>query len=174
MTTHRINLHRFAVPYGEMVLASVGDELCLCDWSGQACAERNLRLVQQSLNAEFEEAPSEVIGRAEEQLEAYFARERKVFSIPLRLVGTPFQKSVWEELMRIPYGELTTYKAVAQRVGNVRCVRAVAQAIGANRLGIIVPCHRVVGSDGSLTGFASGLETKRMLLALEEIDCKNR
>ena len=76
--------------------------------------------------------------------------------------------------MRIPYGELTTYKAVAQRVGNVRGVRAVAQAIGANRLGVIVPCHRVVGSDGSLTGFASGLETKRMLLELEGIDCKNR
>ena len=174
MTTHRINLHRFAVSYGEIVLASVGDELCLCDWSRQACAARNLHLIQRNLNAEFEEAPSEVICRAQEQLEAYFACELKDFSLPLRLVGTPFQKRVWEELMRIPYGELTTYKAVAQRVGNAKGVRAVAQAIGANRLGIIVPCHRVVGSDGSLTGFASGLETKRMLLTLEGIDCTNR
>lgn len=154
-------------PCGEIVLASTENSLCLCDWNDRPCAEQNKRRLFRRLNAEFREEPSKVIQRTKEQLDEYFVGKRKAFDIPFFLVGTDFQKRVWNALQEIPFGETRTYKEVAQRVGNVKGVRAVAQAIGANGLCIIIPCHRVIGSDHSLTGFAGGLEAKRTLLEIE-------
>ncbi len=108
--------------------------------------------------------------RAAEQLREYFRGTRKEFSLPFaveKLKGTAFQKSVWQALLTIPYGQTRSYKQIAEAVGKPEAVRAVAQAIGANPLGIIIPCHRVIGANGSLTGFSGGLEKKRHLLALE-------
>ncbi|MBI2165978.1 MAG: methylated-DNA--[protein]-cysteine S-methyltransferase [Chloroflexi bacterium] len=101
------------------------------------------------------------------QLEEYFAGKRRRFSPHLDLRGTPFQCQVWGALLAIPYGETRTYLQIAQAIGRPGAVRAVGQAIGANPLSIVVPCHRVIGSDGSLTGYGGGLERKRHLLELE-------
>ncbi len=101
------------------------------------------------------------------QLRAYFKRELKQFDLPLAPVGTPFQLKVWQALRTIPYGALVSYKIIAEAVGNPKAVRAVGAANGKNPIPIIVPCHRVVGSDGSLTGFGGGLETKQRLIDLE-------
>ncbi len=105
--------------------------------------------------------------RGREQLRAYFARELRVFDLPLRLEGTPFQREVWEALRRIPYGTTTSYGALAASLGRPRAVRAVGAANGQNPIAIIVPCHRVIGADGGLTGFGGGLPRKRALLELE-------
>lgn len=101
------------------------------------------------------------------QLNEYFAGERHEFDLPLRLDGTEFQLLVLEELRRIPYGETTSYGAVAKRIGRPKAVRAVGAANGRNPIPIIVPCHRVIGSGGDLTGFGGGLDTKKALLRLE-------
>lgn len=101
------------------------------------------------------------------ELRAYFRGELKRFSVPLILNGTEFQVRVWRELQNIPYGETISYRELAERIGNPRAVRAVGLANGANPIPIIVPCHRVIGSNGNLTGFGGGLDTKRKLLALE-------
>ena len=104
----------------------------------------------------------------EKQLKEYFAKERKEFTLPITLVGTPFQEEVWKVLQTIPYGETRTYKEQAITIGNPKGVRAVANANSKNRLSIIVPCHRVIGSNGTLTGYAGGLSRKEFLLNLEK------
>ena len=101
------------------------------------------------------------------QLQAYFRGELKEFDLPLAMEGTEFQLRVWNALRAIPYGETISYAQLAERIGNPKAVRAVGLANGSNPIPIIVPCHRVVGSDGSLTGFGGGLSTKKMLLELE-------
>ena len=101
------------------------------------------------------------------QLEEYFAGGRRRFDLPLDLRGTDFQKRCWQELLKIPYGETRSYAEIARAIGNPAAVRAVGLANGKNPIAIVVPCHRVIGSDGSLTGYGGGLETKRKLLQLE-------
>ena len=101
------------------------------------------------------------------QLEEYFAGERKSFELPLKLTGTEFQVRVLEELQRIPYGETKSYRDIAERIGRPKAVRAVGAANGRNPIPIIIPCHRVIGSHGELTGFGGGLDTKEALLRLE-------
>ncbi|MDO9417798.1 methylated-DNA--[protein]-cysteine S-methyltransferase [Pararhizobium sp.] len=110
-----------------------------------------------------------VLRLAEQQLDAYFAGQRTVFDISLDMKGTDFQKSVWVALLTIPFGETRSYADIARQIGSPRAFRAVGAANGRNPISIITPCHRAVGSDGSLTGFAGGLEAKRYLLDLENI-----
>ena len=102
-----------------------------------------------------------------EQLTQYFAGERQTFDVPLRLAGTPFQQRVWQELTRIPYGGTISYGQLAQRIGRPTATRAVGAANGRNPISILVPCHRVIGSTGHLTGYGGGIENKQWLLALE-------
>ncbi|HEY1601647.1 MAG TPA: methylated-DNA--[protein]-cysteine S-methyltransferase [Pirellulales bacterium] len=102
-----------------------------------------------------------------EQLEEYFAGERNQFNVPVRLDGTPFQQRVWQELVRIPYGKTITYAQLAARVGKPTASRAVGNANGRNPVSIIVPCHRVIGADGKLTGYGGGVDKKEWLLAWE-------
>jgi methylated-DNA-[protein]-cysteine S-methyltransferase len=109
-----------------------------------------------------------VLVKTERQLGEYFAGKRKAFSIALDMRGTRFQKDVWEALLAIPFGETRSYGQLATKLGNPRATRAVGAANGRNPISIIVPCHRVIGSSGKLTGFAGGLETKAHLLSLEE------
>ena len=105
--------------------------------------------------------------KLQKQLSEYFSGSRKSFSMKLDLQGTEFQKRVWNELTKIPYGKTITYKELAVRLSNVKSIRAAGTANGANPIPIIIPCHRVIGSDGSLTGYAGGLEMKEKLLQLE-------
>nr|WP_254053980.1 methylated-DNA--[protein]-cysteine S-methyltransferase [Singulisphaera sp. GP187] len=108
-----------------------------------------------------------VLVEAERQLNEYFAGKRKVFSVKLDFVGTPFQKKVWQAMLSIPFGETRTYGELAKQIGDPNAVRAVGAANGKNPLSIIGPCHRVIGASGKLTGFAGGLEAKALLLRLE-------
>lgn len=105
--------------------------------------------------------------RVREQLAEYFSGERRQFDLPLRVDGTPFQQRVWQELVRIPFGTTITYTQLADRVGNPNASRAVGNANGRNPISIIVPCHRVIGADGKLTGYAGGVDKKKWLLAWE-------
>ena len=122
----------------------------------------------------FDQPPGEptpdapLLQRAVAQLGEYFAGERTEFDLPLAPPATAFQRRVWDELARIPYGTTTTYGEVARRLGDPLCVRAVGLANGRNPIGIVVPCHRVVGADGKLRGYAGGIERKQRLLALED------
>jgi methylated-DNA-[protein]-cysteine S-methyltransferase len=116
-----------------------------------------------------EDASHPVLRKAIAQLEEYFAGERKEFDLPLDVRGTTFQKQVWEQLLAIPYGKTRSYGEIATRLGKPTASRAVGAANGRNPLSIVVPCHRVIGMSGALTGFAGGLEVKRVLLELEGI-----
>lgn len=111
---------------------------------------------------------AEALAFARAQLEQYFAGTRQVFELPLHPLGTPFQLVVWNELARIPFGATISYGELARRIGQPQAVRAVGAANGRNPLPIVLPCHRVIGANGSLTGFGGGLPTKRFLLAMEE------
>ena len=162
-----INIQYFNSSCGLFVLASFGDKLCLCDWSNNPCAERNKRRIERYLNASFKIETTSILEETKRQLDEYFAGNRKAFTIPLHLVGTDFQQQAWNELLNIPYGATTSYKEIAQNIGKPKAVRAVAGAIGANGISILIPCHRVIGSDKSLTGYAGGLKAKKMLLQIE-------
>ncbi len=162
-----VHLSRYESPCGELLLGAVGEKLCLCDWNGMPCVERNKHRLVRLLHVEFTEAPSDIIQRTKQQLDEYFDGERKVFDIPLHPVGTDFQQRVWRALLEIPFGQTRSYKDIALCVGNIKGIRAVAQAIGANGISILIPCHRVIGSNHSLTGFAGGLQAKRTLLEIE-------
>ena len=109
-----------------------------------------------------------ILMETERQLTEYFGGKRRSFSVPLDLRGTPFQRNVWEALLAIPFGETRTYGELAERLGNPQASRAVGAANGKNPVSIIVPCHRVIGASGKLTGFAGGLEAKARLLSLEQ------
>ena len=163
----QINIQYYNSPCGELILASVGDELCLCDWNEKPCAERNKLRLARYMNADFKIETSSVLELARLQLDEYFLGIRRSFDIPLRPIGTDFQKKVWHALLNIPYGETRSYKEIAISMGNPNGTRVVAGAIGANGISIFIPCHRVIGSNHSLTGFAGGLDAKRRLLELE-------
>lgn len=154
-------------PVGQMILGSCGDKLCMCDWTVGKLRSTHDRRICRLLNAVYAEECSGVIKDAIAQLNQYFAGRRTEFSIPIRFAGTEFQCRVWSELLRIPYGKTVTYAEVARRIDNPKAVRAVALSIATNPISIFVPCHRVIGSNSKLTGYAGGLEAKKHLLSLE-------
>lgn len=178
-------------------LGAFGGRLCLCDWADVPARDFVVRRLERGLHARFAPWPDDgslsgsgprgisdspdpdgsdnpddadrcVLDRAARQFDEYFAGRRRVFDLPLLTVGTPFQRAVWELLTEIPFGETRSYAWLAAQLGHPRAVRAVAAANRANALSIFIPCHRVVGSDGSLTGYAGGLAAKRLLLGLEQ------
>ncbi|MFC6635123.1 methylated-DNA--[protein]-cysteine S-methyltransferase [Microbulbifer taiwanensis] len=119
------------------------------------------------IEADWQRRSSPLTDRAARQLQEYFSGERRDFDLPLAPRGTEFQRRVWDALLRIPYGETRSYRQQAEALGNLKAIRAVARANGANRIAVVIPCHRVIGSDGSLTGYAGGLDMKARLLSLE-------
>ncbi len=150
--------HRMASPVGPLLLATDGAALALIDFQSGPHARRP--------DAGWLEDAAPLTS-AIRQLEEYFASERRTFDLPLAPQGTAFQRAVWEALPRIPYGETMSYGELARRIGKPKACRAVGLANGRNPLPIVVPCHRVIGADGSLTGFGGGIDIKRRLLALE-------
>ena len=116
---------------------------------------------------DYELSESDLLTKMCNQLDEYFSRGRKEFDVPILFQGSEFQKMVWNALLKIPYGEVRTYKEQAMMIGNEKASRAVGKANGCNKLFIVVPCHRVIGSNGSLTGYAGGIEMKKYLLELE-------
>lgn len=164
---NRILTKKYNSPCGTLILASFTDKLCLCDWQISRRHKHNIIRLRNLLNAEFEEGSSAFLENAVARLDEYFTGKRREFDIPLLFAGTDFQKSVWNELLAIPYGKNISYAHLAQCIGKQKAVRAVANAIGANPLSIFVPCHRVIGSNHSLTGYAGGISAKNFLLHLE-------
>ena len=165
-----IQIQYYQSPCGELILGAYREKLCLCDWKIE---ERRIiidRRIQKELQASYKEGISEVITRTIGQLDEYFAGRRTTFDIPLLLVGTDFQKTVWNELLNIPYGKTISYAGLSQKLGNPKAIRAIASANGANPISILVPCHRVIGSDGKLVGYGGGLPAKKILLDLESSD----
>lgn len=162
-----ITIKRYESPCGILILGSYGDKLCLCDWQMESHRNHVDRRLKRLLDAECEVGTSAVIENAVKELDEFFAGKRREFDVPLLFVGTDFQKTVWNELLKIPYGKTVSYGEMARRIGNPRAVRALANANGANSISIFAPCHRVIGSDNSLTGYGGGLEAKRKLLTLE-------
>lgn len=162
-----IKIKRYDSPCGVLMLGAFGDQLCLCDWQVEKYRDHVDRRLKKILNVEFEEGSSDVIEKAVWQLDEYFAGKRRTFDVPLLFVGTDFQKMVWNALLTIPFGQTLSYGDMARRIGMPTAVRAVANANGANSISIFAPCHRVIGSDRSLTGYGGGLDAKRYLLALE-------
>lgn len=145
-------------PYGPLTLVAEDGVLC-----GLYMTDQRHRPHEETFGARDES----LFKAAEEQLEAYFASELKEFTLELRLRGTPFQRSVWDQLRKIPYGETRSYGELAETLGNAGASRAVGLANGRNPIGVIVPCHRVVGANGSLTGYGGGLDRKQRLLDFE-------
>ena len=115
-----------------------------------------------------------VLRQAQKQLKEFFAGKRSQFLLPVKFMGTKFQERIWREIARIPFGETISYSELARRAGNPRAIRAAGMNTGLNPIGIVIPCHRVIGKDGSITGYAGGLEWKRHLLNLEEAGCRAR
>ena len=164
---HKINIQHYNSPVGEILLGSYKDKLCLADWRYRRMRSSIDKRIQKGLKAEYVEESSSVIEETIKQLQAYFIGERKTFDIPLLMVGTDFQKSVWDGLIKIPYGTTASYLELSKNIGNEKAVRAVASANGANAISILIPCHRIIGSTGDLVGYAGGLPAKKKLLELE-------
>lgn len=162
-----ITVRRYSSPCGELLLGSYGDSLCMCDWLTEKHRELADRRLERALKAQTVEGTSAVIGNAARQLDEYFSGNRSEFDVPLLFAGTDFQKTVWNALLEIPYGKTVSYKELARKIAMPDAVRAVANANGANSISIFAPCHRVIGSDGSLTGYGGGLDKKLFLLDLE-------
>ena len=152
---------KLKTPVGDVFLAATDNALAALLWE-----EAELERVGARLSGRASSNP--ILAAAEKQLEEYFRGERLRFDLPLELQGTEFQKSVWRELGKIPYGETWSYRELAERVGNPGAVRAVGSANGRNPVSIFIPCHRVVRTGGELGGYAGGLGNKRFLLDLEK------
>ena len=147
-------------PFGALKLVGNDEGLAAILWENDS--PRRVRLADLT-----EDASDSVLVETERQLAEYFQGKRKVFDVPLAFAGTPFQQTVWQALLTIPFGETRSYAQIAHQIGNPTAVRAVGAANGRNPISIIAPCHRVIGTSGALTGFAGGLEVKRFLLNLE-------
>jgi AraC family transcriptional regulator of adaptative response/methylated-DNA-[protein]-cysteine methyltransferase len=162
-----IHTSQILTPLGPMIAASVQDGICLLEFKDRRMLPAQLTAIQEVFRARIVTGGSQHIERLEGELGEYLAGTRRSFDVPLSAPGSQFQTAVWNELLRIPYGETRSYKAQAEAVGRPQAVRAVARANGMNRIAIVIPCHRVIGADGSLTGYGGGLERKRFLLDLE-------
>lgn len=193
----KVKIYEYESPCGKLYLAAKKGNICLCDWALSKNLGDTLSRLSKALDIEFilpetisdnptagissnesspvqakakkprPEKPSKVIVSAKKQLGQYFSGRRKTFNIPYQMAGTPFQQAVWKSLMDIPYGKSVSYAEIAAMAGYPKAVRAAANACGDNALTVIIPCHRVIGSDDGLTGYGGGLGAKRYLLDLE-------
>jgi methylated-DNA-[protein]-cysteine S-methyltransferase len=160
---------RYAVipsPVGDLVAGVAGDRLYLLEFAdAESLTAKPLPGIEQG--PQHGRPEHRVLRQLRAEIDGYFSGKRRAFDVPLAMQGTPFQLDVWGELVKVPYGSTASYAEIARRVGRGRAVRAVGQANGRNPIVILVPCHRIVSSDGSLGGYSSGLDRKRYLLDLE-------
>jgi methylated-DNA-[protein]-cysteine S-methyltransferase len=159
-------ISQYDSPLGALLLGELDGRLCYCDW---VSGKRKILFDKMTidLNARVVERRTVLHEEAITQLEHYFNGARKTFDLPLLLSGTPFQKEVWTLLGTIPYGKTWSYEELATKLKNVKAIRAIASTNGLNKLAILLPCHRVIGKDGSLTGYSGGISSKEKLLKLE-------
>ncbi|MBY6204154.1 methylated-DNA--[protein]-cysteine S-methyltransferase [Halomonas denitrificans] len=162
-----IVMERFDTPLGPMFAAATERGLCLLEFTDRRMLETELRDLQKRLKTTIAYGSNRHTEQAQRELGDYFRGERTAFTLALDAPGTEFQRRVWDALQTIPYGCTASYAEQAQRIGKPSAVRAVARANGMNRIAIVIPCHRVIGKDGALTGYGGGLERKRWLLQHE-------
>lgn len=165
-----ISIQYYKTKIGELILGSFEDQLCILDFRYRKMRNTVDNRIKKGLNTPFIEQDTDVLQQTRMQIDEYLNGDRTVFDIPLLMVGTDFQKSVWNALIKIPYGTTSTYLQLAKSIDNEKAVRAVANANGANSMSLIIPCHRIIGSNGELVGYGGGLPVKKRLLILEGDD----
>lgn len=163
----RVHLTRTSTPLGTMLIGTTDEALCLLEFTDRRMLETQLKRIRRRLDCTFIPGPNPISEQLEKELQEYFAGTLREFSTPLLPGGTDFQQRVWEALRRIPYAETRSYADQARMIDAPKAVRAVGRANGANRIAIVIPCHRVVGADGKLTGYGGGLWRKQYLLEHE-------
>lgn len=163
-----IDLKRIETPIGTMYAAATAEGICMLEFTDRKMLETEFKDLAKSLNAIIIQGENPHFIPLEKELAEYFLGKRTEFTVPLSPVGTDFQKSVWKILMKIPYGETWNYKKQSEVLGDAKKVRAVANANGMNKISILIPCHRVIGSNGTLTGYGGGIWRKQKLLELEK------
>jgi AraC family transcriptional regulator of adaptative response/methylated-DNA-[protein]-cysteine methyltransferase len=159
---------KIETPLGDMIAGSTNEGICLLEFSDRRMLPTEYKDLKRLLKTTLEEGENKYLNVLREQLEGYFKGKITEFSLPLLTPGTDFQKAVWKELLNIPYGSTRSYQEQAVSLKRPESVRAVANANGMNRISILIPCHRVIGTDGRLTGYGGGLKRKRWLLDHEK------
>ena len=161
-------INRVATPLGSMIMGVHDSGLCLLEFAERRMLDTQLKRLARHMGRVFLPGEHPLMDQVKQELDAYFTGALRNFSIPLQAPGTVFQEAVWQALQAIPYGETRSYAQVAEGIGHADAVRAVGRANGDNRIAIIIPCHRVVGSDGEPTGYGGGIWRKEYLLAMEQ------
>jgi AraC family transcriptional regulator of adaptative response/methylated-DNA-[protein]-cysteine methyltransferase len=162
-----VTITRILTPLGPMLAGATDKGICLLEFVDRRMIETQLKKLTKLLNCQFVPGNHPLLEEVQSQIQSYFAGTLKEFTIPLDVPGTEFQQKVWQVLQSIPYGTTCSYQEQAEILGSPNSVRAVANANGINRIGIIIPCHRVIGKNGKLTGYGGGLWRKKYLLDLE-------
>ncbi|MGE8514718.1 MAG: methylated-DNA--[protein]-cysteine S-methyltransferase [Chryseobacterium culicis] len=165
MEIHQKNI---STPLGEMIACAVDEGICLLEFTDRKNIDKQLKALAKVLKAEIVEKEHLHFKQLEKELEEYFEGKRSHFETPLWTTGTEFQEKVWQLLREIPMGEIRTYKQQSEILGNPKAIRAVGTANGINKIAILIPCHRVIGSNGELVGYAGGIWRKQKLLELEK------
>lgn len=171
-TKEIITTTTFSTPIGEMFAAASKKGIVMLCFFTPFNIEAKIATLKNTLDADVIPANNEIFDVLKTQLEEYFDKKRTTFEIPLQLIGSPFQVKCWKELLNIPYGKTISYKQQALNIEQEKAHRAVANANAQNMISILVPCHRVIASDGSLSGYNGGVEKKEFLLKLESINDK--
>ncbi|VAW51021.1 Methylated-DNA--protein-cysteine methyltransferase [hydrothermal vent metagenome] len=167
MNKNTLNIIHFDSPVGPMVACATAQGICLVDYMDRNILEDEFKYLAKEFNTKILPGKNKHLAALQKELEEYFIGNRSIFTVPVHASGTDFQMSVWNALQNIPYGNTQSYKQQAEAIGNVKAVRAVASTNGKNRINILIPCHRVIGSNGKLVGYGGGLERKQWLLDLE-------
>ncbi|MFT3901718.1 MAG: methylated-DNA--[protein]-cysteine S-methyltransferase [Niabella sp.] len=162
-----IYINIFESIYGPLIIGDYQGQLCLLDWQHRAARQQVDQRISRFLQADYETKETDLHKTVIRQLTEYFQHARKEFDLPLLFAGSDFQQRVWRQLLTIPYGKTLSYLELSRQLGDEKAIRAVAAANGANAISIVVPCHRVIGSHGELTGYAGGTDVKQKLLQLE-------
>ncbi|UCE67547.1 MAG: methylated-DNA--[protein]-cysteine S-methyltransferase [Candidatus Zixiibacteriota bacterium] len=162
-----LNYTEIKSPLGGIILGERNGKICMTDFKGGSRAKNALKFLAKKHGAKLNRRETPTLKNAKKQLSLYFSGKLSKFDLPLEYAGTGFQETIWKQLMKIPFGRTVNYGAVAEKTGNPKAARAAGAAIGKNRISIIIPCHRVIGKNGSLTGFGGGLRKKEWLLKHE-------
>ncbi len=162
-----IEIQYYKTSIGELILGTFENKLCLLDFRYRKMREIVDNRIKKNFDAEFIEKDNSLLKKTRSQIDEYLSGSRQEFEIPIITVGTDFQKKVWAALLEVKYGELASYLDLAKNIENPKAVRAVAAANGANAIGLIIPCHRIIGSNGDLVGYGGGLPAKKRLLKIE-------
>ena len=165
--SNQIFITTYYSPLGLMFLGATEKGICLAEFYDRIHLEKTLLKLADHLKAHFVEEENQHLNKLKEELTLYFDKKLQKFTVPLIITGTDFQQKVFQSLLKIPYGSTSTYKNQAVVLGDVKAIRAVATANGLNKIAVVIPCHRIIGSNGSMIGYAGGIHRKQALLQLE-------